>query len=111
MKTLKHEQARYYLHVGHEYISGSEQESLKRHLSECSTCQAYATELDALQITLSRVMHAQWDVPTPTLATDSQIQTRLRRKIVQKRVLNLVGSFASGTVVLGLIVIIAAFFR
>ncbi len=111
MKALKHEQARYYVHIGHEYLSGAEQESLKRHLSECSACQDYATEFDALRITLSRVMHAHWDAFSPAPIAEDRIQRRIRRKIVQKRVLNLTSSWASGAVVIGLIVIIAWFFQ
>jgi hypothetical protein len=111
MNELKHEQARYYLHVGHEYLGGAEQESLKLHLSGCRTCQSYATELDALQTTISRMMHAQWDAATPAAITENGVQRRIRRKILQKRVLNLTSSLASGAVVLGLIVVIAWFFQ
>jgi hypothetical protein len=111
MNELKHEQARSYLHVGKEQLSGGERESLSRHLSECSACKSYASELGTLQSTLSQVMHAQWDPLAPTTVPDKQIQTRIRRKIVQKQVLNLTGSLASSAVLLGFIFVIAWFFR
>ncbi len=111
IKALNHEQAHYYLHIGRENLGGTEQESLKRHLSECGACQSYATELSALQSTLSRVMHAQWDAVPPSVIADNEIQSRIRGKIVQKRVLNLTGSLASGAIVLGLVVLVAWFFQ
>ncbi len=111
MNELKHEQARYYLHVGKADLSGVERESLDRHLSECTDCKSYAGELGTLQSTLSQVMHAQWDALAPTPITDKAIQTRIRRKIVQTRALNLTGSLASGVVLLGFIVVVAWFFR
>lgn len=111
MNELKHEQARCYLHVGKENLSGGERESLNCHLSECSVCRSYASELGTLQSTLSQVMHAQWDPLAPTRVPDKQIHGRIWRKIVQKQVLNLTSSLASGAVLLGFIVVIAWFFR
>jgi hypothetical protein len=111
MKALKHEKARYYLHIGHEFLDGAEQDLLNRHLSQCGTCQSYATELDALHTTLSRVMHAHWDTLAPASPKEDRIQSRIRRKIVQQRVLNLTSSLASGAVVVGLMIVIAWFFQ
>ncbi|MGE5263515.1 MAG: hypothetical protein ACM3S0_09050 [Acidobacteriota bacterium] len=111
MKSLEHEQARYYLHMGYEDLTEAEQESLERHLSQCGTCRSYAGEADKVRSTLSSVMHAQWDRHRPAPATDDKIQTRIRRKIVQKKVMNLTGSLASGAALLGFIVVIAWFFR
>ena len=111
MNELKHEQARYYLHIGKADLSGVERESLDRHLSECADCKSYAAELGTLQSTLSQAMHSQWDALAPTAATNKKIQTRIRRKIVQTRVLNLTGSLASSAILLGFIVVAAWFFR
>jgi hypothetical protein len=111
MNGLKHEQARYYLHIGRANQSGVERESLNRHLSECGDCKSYAAKFAALESALSGVMHLQWDTPKPAPATGARIQTLIRRKIVQKKVMNLTGSFASGAALLGFIVVLAWFFR
>lgn len=111
MKSLEHEQARYYLHIGNEDLTEAEQELLKRHLSECGTCRSYAGEADQVRSALSSVMHAQWDPITPPSRARDRIQNRIQRRIAQKRILSLANSLAAGVAVLGIIIVFAWFFR
>jgi hypothetical protein len=89
MSRQKHEQARYYLHIGHDQLDRDEQSALETHLAECAACRAYAADLATLQGQLARVMHARWSRYSPSPDLRDGVETRLQRRTWQRQVLSL----------------------
>ena len=105
MTVLKHEQARYYLHIGHEQLDPDECAKLDVHLAECVECQTYATELNLLQAGLSRMMQARWSTARPDPDLRNRIQASLQSHLVQRRVWGWASSLASVMVATGLVIV------
>ncbi len=99
MSTPKHEQVRYYLHVGRDGLKPSEQTELETHLSDCAPCRAYAAELTSLKTGLSHTMRARWAGYSPSPDLSDRVHTRLQRKIRQDHALKLVNTVSVAAVV------------
>lgn len=76
MNMSDHEQTRYGLHVGPEFLEAELRTALEKHLAECSECRAYSAELASLKVDLLRMMKVRWasyrpapDIPRRVLRT------------------------------------------
>ncbi len=105
MSAQQHEQARYYLHIGHDQLNRREQAALDTHLAECAVCRAYATDLAGNQERLVRAMDVRWGRYSPSPDLGARVSTRLQRRIRQRQVVNLVGAAVEGALVVLVIVL------
>jgi hypothetical protein len=64
MNPLTHAQARAFIQAAaDDLLNSSQQQTLQAHLESCLECQAYAAEIQALQITLTRSLQNHWGEP------------------------------------------------
>lgn len=76
LPPLSHDQAQHYLLDGRDQLARAEREALHAHLADCPDCQTYGREVTALQIGLTRALHARWD--GAHAADDSMLRLKLR---------------------------------
>ncbi len=111
MTAPNHEQTRYYLHVGHQELTGAERRAVDEHLAVCAECRAYSTELASLQDTLSRVMGTRWNAIHRSVDIETRIKVLGRRKIMQRQMLQFTGSLASTAILVALVAAIVWVFQ
>jgi Tol biopolymer transport system component len=93
-KTIHHKQAQEYLQaLADDLDIEANHGAVEAHLETCSQCRTYASELNALEANLSRVLHAHWDEnhpPDPVQPVD--ILSASERKARRKYVFSLTGA-------------------
>lgn len=95
MMGLTHDEARRYVQVAADKRLGvGERKALEAHLAECVECRAYAAEMDALQLTLTRALRARWDRRRAPINLVKKAQIRARHLHERKQAIRFVNAFA-----------------
>jgi hypothetical protein len=91
---LSHQDARRYLHQAADGDLSAEVEArLQAHLAECAECRAYADELQAVELLLTRALHARWDHRRPARALNPRLAPQPRAATWLREVIRLTGPF------------------
>ncbi len=88
MTALTHDQARQFLEMGREQLSGGERTALDQHLAVCAPCRSYGAELTALQAAVGRVMRNHWRDARPDPRLEDKVQAQVRTQTMPKNILN-----------------------
>lgn len=104
MTAMPHEQAQRHIHTAPEARPlPAERAAFAAHLAECDACRADAAERAALEVRITRVLHAHCDHPHAVPAAKRRTQARIQGDIMHRHVLSLVSAVAGAVFLLVLV--------
>jgi len=103
MLEITHQKAHNLLQVAVDKPLGADEKSaLDAHLTTCDECRAYAEGLTNLEVSLRRVLHAQWDTQRPNLNLQA-ITHPSQAKLIWNNFLNQTHALGKVTIVAALV--------
>lgn len=101
-----HEHARRLLHWGRATLAPAERAALDAHLAACAECRAYQAELTALQVQLTRTLHARLSYAHRPSTTGGPARLPVPRATTRQRIWQLSTSLAQWAALIVLIAVL-----
>ncbi len=95
MTGLSHEQAKRYIQTASgNGLNPMERASLEAHLTNCSACRAYQTEMSKLDTAITRALRTRWATPRRSpIDMSARVRMRMSRDVERRFFLTLAQTF------------------